>query len=152
MYLQKQVLRSCSKWSGGIDVPENSIYRAMETAIEQAEHYVYIENQFFITNSGQSAKVPSNANVEGYSSLNANFTEAVTTDIGEYLKEVTKIGSGLGTDLLSEDIVKNKIGQALVERILRAHRFVDDFYFDNQGTAHRLNSRLFLYAGVLTIF
>ena len=145
-------MRSCSKWSGGIDAPENSIYRALANAIEQAQHYVYIENQFFITNSGQSAKVPSNANVEGYSSLHANFTEAVTTDIGEYLKEVTKIGSGLGTDLLSEDIVKNKIGQALVERILRAHRFVNDFYFDIQCTAHGIICRLFYYAGVHTLF
>lgn len=51
-----QVLRSASNWSAGIDVDstESSIHTAMVSAIEQAEHYIYIENQFFITSCGDA--------------------------------------------------------------------------------------------------
>ena len=115
----------------------------MENAIKTAEHYVYIENQFFITNSGQSANIPSNANAEANSGLR-NFARevSVTSDVGEYVKEIMNIGSGLGTDLLDTDIVKNRIGQALVERITRAHRFVIKYYFHNRSIVHRINFQL----------
>uniref|UniRef100_A0A1I8I6I0 Phospholipase n=1 Tax=Macrostomum lignano TaxID=282301 RepID=A0A1I8I6I0_9PLAT len=43
------VLRSLGMWSGGIEEPETSILQAMCHAIDTAEHYVYIENQFFIS-------------------------------------------------------------------------------------------------------
>ncbi|KAL4937712.1 hypothetical protein BDV06DRAFT_232383 [Aspergillus oleicola] len=43
-----QVLRSVSYWSNGIPT-ENSIYHAYIDLIRHSEHYVYIENQFFIT-------------------------------------------------------------------------------------------------------
>uniref|UniRef100_A0A1I8HWC7 phospholipase D n=2 Tax=Macrostomum lignano TaxID=282301 RepID=A0A1I8HWC7_9PLAT len=43
------VLRSLGMWSGGIEEPETSILQAMSHAIDTAEHYVYIENQFFIS-------------------------------------------------------------------------------------------------------
>ena len=44
-----QVVRSLSDWSGGQDRTEYSIMQAMVTAIREAKHYVYIENQFFIS-------------------------------------------------------------------------------------------------------
>ena len=44
-----QVVRSCSTWSAGQDLTECSIMQAMEKTIAEAEHYVYIENQFFIS-------------------------------------------------------------------------------------------------------
>ncbi len=44
-----QVLRSVSNWSAGLDDIESSIHAAMVKAIEEAENFVYIENQFFIT-------------------------------------------------------------------------------------------------------
>jgi phospholipase D1/2 len=44
-----QVCRSCSKWSHGIDETENSICQAYISIIAAAQHFVYIENQFFIT-------------------------------------------------------------------------------------------------------
>ena len=46
-----QVLRSLGEWSGGIRVAEDSIHNAYCSLIESAEHYIYIENQFFISNT-----------------------------------------------------------------------------------------------------
>jgi phospholipase D1/2 len=45
-----QILRSASMWSLGTpDVTEHSIMNAYVKLIEQSEHFVYIENQFFIS-------------------------------------------------------------------------------------------------------
>ncbi|KAL8134057.1 phospholipase D zeta 1-like [Apium graveolens] len=44
-----QVVRSVSQWSAGTSQTEDSIHRAYCSLIEQAEHFVYIENQFFIS-------------------------------------------------------------------------------------------------------
>ncbi|PVD27957.1 hypothetical protein C0Q70_10533 [Pomacea canaliculata] len=44
-----QILRSICGWSGGIEHVETSIHEAYEFCIENAKHYIYIENQFFIT-------------------------------------------------------------------------------------------------------
>lgn len=46
-----QVIRSSADWSSGILV-EHSIQNAYIDLIERAQHYVYIENQFFITSTG----------------------------------------------------------------------------------------------------
>ena len=50
-------MRSASDWSAGIDDIEQSIQSAMVTAIAEAKHYVYIENQFFITSAGDQSEV-----------------------------------------------------------------------------------------------
>ena len=44
-----QILRSASDWSLGIMETEHSIMNAYCKMIEESEHFVYIENQFFIT-------------------------------------------------------------------------------------------------------
>jgi len=49
--LHAQVVRSSADWSSGI-LPEHSIQNAYSELIRNAEHYVYIENQFFITATG----------------------------------------------------------------------------------------------------
>lgn len=69
-----QIVRSCTKWSHGIPT-EHSIADAYINVIRNSQHFVYIENQFFIT---------------------------ATSD--------------------AQRPIKNKIGAALVERILRAAR------------------------------
>lgn len=69
-----QILRSCGKWSNGTPT-EHSIQDAYAEIIKHSEHFVYIENQFFITATGDKQKP-----------------------------------------------VKNQIGAAIVERILRAAR------------------------------
>lgn len=68
------MVRSVSQWSGGIPT-EHSVQDAYIGAIRNSRHFVYIENQFFITATGDRQKP-----------------------------------------------VQNKIGAALVERILRAAR------------------------------
>ncbi|KAE8366512.1 hypothetical protein BDV27DRAFT_91053 [Aspergillus caelatus] len=70
-----QIVRSCSKWSNGTPT-EHSIADAYAAIIRNSEHFVYIENQFFITATGEDSQKP----------------------------------------------VKNQIGAAIVERILRAAR------------------------------
>lgn len=47
-----QLVRSSSDWSHGIQPTEHSIQNAYRGIIENAEHFVYIENQFFITATG----------------------------------------------------------------------------------------------------
>ncbi len=44
-----QVLRSVSAWSAGVKRTEASIVDAYIEAISNADHYIYIENQFFIS-------------------------------------------------------------------------------------------------------
>uniref|UniRef100_A0AAY4EZL0 Phospholipase n=1 Tax=Denticeps clupeoides TaxID=299321 RepID=A0AAY4EZL0_9TELE len=44
-----QVLRSASDWSAGIKYTEQSIHTAYVNVIANSKHYIYIENQFFIS-------------------------------------------------------------------------------------------------------
>ncbi|KAI5954529.1 SPO14 [Candida jiufengensis] len=70
-----QLLRSSGNWSLGLQRHEQSIQNAYLSLIENSEHFIYIENQFFVT------------------SCEIDNTE-----------------------------IKNRIGDALVDRIIRAHR------------------------------
>ncbi len=47
-----QLVRSSDDWSSGI-LTDHSIQNAYREVIESAQHYVYIENQFFITSTGE---------------------------------------------------------------------------------------------------
>ncbi|KAM9126959.1 phospholipase D1 isoform 2-T3 [Pangshura tecta] len=44
-----QVLRSAADWSAGIKYHEESIHDAYVSVIKNSKHYIYIENQFFIS-------------------------------------------------------------------------------------------------------
>jgi phospholipase D1/2 len=44
-----QITRSLDSWSGGLSETESSILKAYRDLIQKAEHYIYIENQFFVT-------------------------------------------------------------------------------------------------------
>ncbi|XP_036611181.1 phospholipase D1 isoform X1 [Trichosurus vulpecula] len=44
-----QLLRSAADWSAGIKYHEDSIHAAYVHVIENSKHYIYIENQFFIS-------------------------------------------------------------------------------------------------------
>lgn len=44
-----QLLRSAADWSAGIKYHEESIHAAYVNVIENSKHYIYIENQFFIS-------------------------------------------------------------------------------------------------------
>ncbi|CAI5756948.1 unnamed protein product [Candida verbasci] len=70
-----QLLRSSGNWSLGLQEHEQSIQNAYLKLIETSEHFVYIENQFFITSC---------------------FIDGIE--------------------------IKNRLGDALVDRIIRAHQ------------------------------
>lgn len=55
-----QVLRSAGNWSLGLKQTEHSIQNAYLKLIETSEHYIYIENQFFITASSWDGVVIEN--------------------------------------------------------------------------------------------
>ncbi|KAF9203972.1 Phospholipase D1 [Haplosporangium sp. Z 27] len=55
-----QILRSVSSWSMGVKDPESSILTAYLAAIERAEHFIYIENQFFITSTNVNKTIVHN--------------------------------------------------------------------------------------------
>uniref|UniRef100_A0A4W6G0D6 Phospholipase n=1 Tax=Lates calcarifer TaxID=8187 RepID=A0A4W6G0D6_LATCA len=44
-----KILRSASDWSAGIKYHEESIHNAYVHAIQNSQHFIYIENQFFIS-------------------------------------------------------------------------------------------------------
>jgi phospholipase D1/2 len=50
-----QIVRSCTKWSHGT-ATEHSIQDAYIKVIQESQHFVYIENQFFITATGNEQK------------------------------------------------------------------------------------------------
>ena len=54
-----QVLRSVGEWSLGLKVNESSILEAYYQLIENSKHYIYIENQFFISKSFEDNTRPS---------------------------------------------------------------------------------------------
>ncbi|KAK5044522.1 hypothetical protein LTR84_010733 [Exophiala bonariae] len=54
-----QIVRSSDDWSSGI-LLDHSIQNAYIEVIEKAQHYVYIENQFFITATGDQQAPVSN--------------------------------------------------------------------------------------------
>lgn len=53
--VKAQIVRSSDDWSSGI-LNDHSIQNAYAEIIEKAEHFVYIENQFFITATGDQQK------------------------------------------------------------------------------------------------
>lgn len=44
-----QIVRSLGSWSGGLTIRERSIQNAYLQMIESAEHFIYVENQYFIS-------------------------------------------------------------------------------------------------------
>ena len=57
-----QVLRSVSKWSAGVNKREQSILKAYYRLIKKAKHYIYIENQFFVSKSWNKEERENNKN------------------------------------------------------------------------------------------
>lgn len=59
---ETQVLRSASPWSIGLnqDKVECSIYNAYVDLIQRAQHFIYIENQFFISDPGKKGFIVKN--------------------------------------------------------------------------------------------
>ncbi|KAL6947140.1 hypothetical protein ACO0QE_002011 [Hanseniaspora vineae] len=53
-HLRCQILRSAAGWSSGLPVKECSILNGYLHMVKNSKHNVYVENQFFITSTGES--------------------------------------------------------------------------------------------------
>lgn len=54
-----QIIRSACYWSVGLDKNhENSILNAYYDLIDNSKHYIYLENQFFISKSYSNKEHP----------------------------------------------------------------------------------------------
>ena len=73
-----QVLRSASEWSAGLRTPEHSILNAYYDLIENAKHYIYIENQFFVSKSWTD---------EEKKKCNHSISDIVQNKIAYYLRK-----------------------------------------------------------------
>ena len=47
-----QIIRSAAWWSAGLKSTERTIYDNYKALIESAERFIFIENQFFVTTTG----------------------------------------------------------------------------------------------------
>ena len=92
--LTVQPLRSFGNWSGGIKTTEHSIQDKYCKLIKESKKFVYIENQFFVTNLHHE------------------------NNIFDQFQEVFHHNS--------QSEVKNKLGQAIVDRIYQAHQEKDE--------------------------
>jgi phosphatidylserine/phosphatidylglycerophosphate/cardiolipin synthase-like enzyme len=64
-----QVLRSVDDWCTGMDQVENSILKAYYRLIENSKHYIFIENQFFVSKSYDKSEEQSEAGKKSISSI-----------------------------------------------------------------------------------
>lgn len=67
---QCQLFRSASEWSVGVSSVENSIYRLYYKLIEESKHYIYIENQFFISKAFSEEEEKQNPFLQEYAVKN----------------------------------------------------------------------------------
>ena len=67
-----QVLRSVDEWCTGMDQVENSILKAYYSLIENSKHYIFIENQFFVSKSYDKTEEDSDAGKKSISSIVRN--------------------------------------------------------------------------------
>jgi phospholipase D1/2 len=92
--IQCQVLRSVALWSAGVPQPEQSIYKAALHLIRNAKHFIYIENQYFI--SAINAHTPKNRLLEA---LYQRISKAI--EAHEDLRVVVVLPCHTAGDLMS---------------------------------------------------
>lgn len=99
-----QILRSASSWSSGVET-EQSILAAYLDCIQSAKHFLYIENQFFISNAAETdvTKQPSPS-----TPIASSSTQPPASSPAQPLSP-------------QPQAVKNTIAKALVDRIRLAH-------------------------------
>jgi phospholipase D1/2 len=73
-----QVLRSVSEWSAGVNKTEHSILNEYYRLIVNAKHYIYIENQFFVSKSWNKEERENNENC---------FNDKVENKIAYYIRK-----------------------------------------------------------------
>jgi len=101
-----QTLRSVSSWSAGTSRTESSIHAAMKHLIRTAKHYIYIENQFFISFTNNNNN---NININANNSSNSCSGDTTNNNMNE------------------NQPVKNEIAQCLYNRIVKASQEKENF-------------------------
>ncbi|KDN33847.1 hypothetical protein RSAG8_13066, partial [Rhizoctonia solani AG-8 WAC10335] len=127
-----QVVRSVGDWSHGV-LTEDSIQRAYLELIREAKHFIYIENQFFISNTGNVGPVKN------------QIAKALVDRILEAGKSRQKFKarfhSGLKTIMGAQYRTMNRGGQSIYEEIRRAGLEPRDYIrFYHLRTYDRINS------------
>ncbi|KAF2838276.1 phospholipase D/nuclease [Patellaria atrata CBS 101060] len=144
-----QLTRSCAKWSHGVTV-EHSIADAYINVIRNSQHFIYIENQFFITATGDQQKPIKNR-------IGAAIVERITraARAGERFKVTVlmpavpafagdlKGDDALGTRAIMEfqyDSI-NRGGHSIMEEVARAgFNPMEYIRFYNLRSYDRINS------------
>eukprot|EP01117_Protostelium_nocturnum_P008284 TRINITY_DN2958_c0_g2_i2.p1 TRINITY_DN2958_c0_g2~~TRINITY_DN2958_c0_g2_i2.p1 ORF type:complete len:1421 (-),score=501.03 TRINITY_DN2958_c0_g2_i2:57-4319(-) len=114
-----QLLRSAGVWSAGLSFTEVSIYKAYLTAIKQAKHFIFIENQYFISSINRMR--PKNKILK---TLHKRLRLAITN--GEEFKVIVVIPvypAGSLVDIATRYVIKyvyktiGRQGHSIIERL-----------------------------------
>ncbi|KAI8826953.1 uncharacterized protein EV422DRAFT_19244 [Fimicolochytrium jonesii] len=122
-----QVLRSASQWSAG-SPREKSINRAYIDLIHKAKHYVYIENQFFISKFSpptEHIEATSTDSRQDRGSPQHSGPKQQPQNESSCIPWRQKKHGQMFT--ISGVRIRNPIAAAIVERILRAHKAGETF-------------------------
>lgn len=105
----QQVLRSAADWSAGIKYHEESIHNAYVQVIAKSKHYIYIEVR-------QRRGRDTGAELAGFVLINC--FPATFLHQNQFFISCAE-----------SRLVYNKIGDAIIERIIRAHKYVPSMTF-----------------------
>ncbi|KEP49732.1 phospholipase D/nuclease [Rhizoctonia solani 123E] len=141
-----QVVRSVGDWSHGV-LTEDSVQQAYIQLIQEAKHFIYIENQFFISNTGnvgpvknQIAKALVDKIIEAASSGRKFKVIVVIPEIPGFAGNI-KNENGLKTIMAAQYRTINRGGHSIYEEIRRAGYEPRDYIrFYHLRTYDRINS------------
>ena len=153
--LSMQVVRSASSWTVGISATEKSLQEAYIQGIRNSEHYIYIENQFFISRilnttlsdteiqhivasheeNPEASCSSEEAEIDSLPSLDTtavNNAKPSSNDLPSSQPNDIETGSAppsvpLAVSAISSTTFQNLIGNALFDRILLAYRRKETF-------------------------
>ncbi|CAE6399900.1 unnamed protein product [Rhizoctonia solani] len=141
-----QVVRSVGDWSHGV-LTEDSVQKAYIQLIREAQHFIYIENQFFISNTGtngpvknQIAKALVDRIVEAANSGKKFKVIVVIPEVPGFAGNI-KNDNGLKTIMAAQYRTINRGGSSIYEEIRRAGFEPRDYIrFYHLRTYDRINS------------
>ena len=150
-----QVLRSASEWSAGLRATERSILNGYYELISNAKHYIYIENQFFVSKAWTDEERKQCKH--SISDIVKKADETVFKEFEGLIRNNLEDKDALLDDLknklkLSEALIREKDAQlaqyskTAAEVILTREELMIARNYLNQGTGSRLNKALTLDA------
>ncbi|KDQ10873.1 hypothetical protein BOTBODRAFT_35827 [Botryobasidium botryosum FD-172 SS1] len=140
-----QVVRSVGDWSHGV-LTEHSVQNAYIQLIREANHFIYIENQFFISNTGPNGPVTNRiaeALLERILSAARSGSRflviVVIPEVPGFAGTIQEVGS-IKTILGGQWRTMNRGGNSLYEKILEAgFQPMDYLRFYHLRTYDRIN-------------